>query len=55
MNNYVSLSLTNSKSSVHLHALYSTVLHCTKDVYTPQGSIRDLWTEETKVERKSNF
>jgi hypothetical protein len=23
MNNYVSLSLTNSKSSVHLHALYS--------------------------------
>jgi hypothetical protein len=23
MNHYVSLSLTNSKSSVHLHALYS--------------------------------
>jgi hypothetical protein len=42
---YVSLSLTNRKSSVHLHALYSP--HCTKDVYTPQGSTRDLWTVHT--------
>jgi hypothetical protein len=40
---YVSLSLTNRKSSVHLHALYSPP-HCTKDVYTPQGPTRDLWT-----------
>jgi hypothetical protein len=27
MNHYVFLSLTNSKSSVHLHALYSPALH----------------------------
>jgi hypothetical protein len=38
----VSLSLANRKSSVHLHALYPP--HCTKDVYTPQGSTRDLRT-----------
>jgi len=40
MNHYVSLSLTKMKSSVH------SVLppHCTKDVYTTQGSTRDLWT-----------
>jgi hypothetical protein len=33
MNHYVPLSLTSKKSSVHL------------DVYTPQGSTRDLWTD----------
>jgi hypothetical protein len=42
MNHYISLSLANRKSSVHLHALYPP--HCTKDVYTPQGSPRDLRT-----------
>jgi hypothetical protein len=36
VNHHVSLSLTNRKFSVHLHALYSP--HCTKDVYTPQAS-----------------
>jgi hypothetical protein len=44
MNHYVFLSLANRKSSVHLHALYSS--HCTKDVYTPQGSTCDLRTVE---------
>jgi hypothetical protein len=44
-----SVSLTNRKSSVHLHARYPpppppTHTHCTKDVYTPQGSTRCLWT-----------
>jgi hypothetical protein len=37
INHYVYMSLTNRKSSVHLRSL--CYLHCTKDVYTPQGSI----------------
>jgi hypothetical protein len=44
MNHYVSLSLTNRKSSVHLLALDSPPPHWTKDVYTPQVSTRDLCT-----------
>jgi hypothetical protein len=47
VNHYVSLSLTSRKSSVHLHAVYS--LYCTKDVYTPQGSTRDLWTVGSSI------
>jgi hypothetical protein len=43
MNHYVTLALTNRKSCVHLHALYSPP-HCTKDVYTPQGSSPGLST-----------
>jgi hypothetical protein len=42
----VSLSLTNRKSSVHLCALKSPP-HCTKEVYSQQGSTRDLWTVAT--------
>jgi hypothetical protein len=44
VNQYVSLSLTNSKSSVHLHACSVLPPHCGKDVYTTQGSTCDLWT-----------
>jgi hypothetical protein len=47
MNLYISFSLTNRKSSVHLHALYPP--SGTKDVYTQQRSARDLWTVGVKT------
>jgi hypothetical protein len=59
MNHYVTLAMTNRKSSVHLHALYSPP-HCTKDVYTPQGPSHGLstlavtvllWYQQSYVDR----